>query len=259
MTKTKKLFDSNSSEPMPLSRSKIDLFLQCPRCFYLDRKLGISIPSGPQFSLNLAVDALLKKEFDIHRKNKTLHPFQIENNIDAIPFDHADIEKWRFNRQGIRYLHKETNLEIYGSIDDVWQLPNGELILVEYKSKASKDDPNLFLTPKIKKRTGEIDKNEKYKISYKKQIELYQWLFRKNGFKVFNTAYFIFVNALKYKTGFYNRLDFESNLLPYEGNDDWVDSTILDIYECLSRDILPKATDDCAYCNYRKNTWNLEK
>jgi len=96
----KKLFDPNSLEPMPLSRSKIDLFLQCPRCFYLDRKLGISQPSGAPFTLNNAVDALLKKEFDVYRQNKSLHPFQIENDIDAIPFDNSDIEIWRNNRKG---------------------------------------------------------------------------------------------------------------------------------------------------------------
>jgi len=104
MAKTKKLFDSNSSEPMPLSRSKIDLFLKCPKCFYLDRKLGISQPSGAPFTLNMLVDALLKKEFDIYRQNKSLHPFQIENDIDAIPFAHLDIEIWRNNRKGIPIL-----------------------------------------------------------------------------------------------------------------------------------------------------------
>lgn len=246
------LFDPNSTSPMPLSRSKIDGFLKCPRCFYLDRKLGISPPSGPQLSLNMATDHLLKKEFDIYRKNKTLHPFQIEHGINAIPFNHPDIEKWRKNKQGIRYLHEKTNLEIYGSIDDIWQLPNGELILIEYKSKATQAGPDTFLTPKTKK-TGEIDQNEKYKIGYKKQIEIYQWLFRKNGFKVSNMAYFIFVNANKDKDGFYDRLDFERHLLPYEGSDIWVEQTILDLHKCLIKDTLPDPAADCLYCEYRKN------
>ena len=50
-----------------LSRSKIDLFVECPRCFYLDNKLGIKRVQFPAFLLNSAVDALFKKEFDIHR------------------------------------------------------------------------------------------------------------------------------------------------------------------------------------------------
>ena len=258
MSKTKKLFDANSSEPIPLSRSKIDLFLQCPRCFYLDRKLGISQPSGPQFSLNIAVDALLKKEFDIHRKNKSTHPFQIKNGIKAIPFDHQDIELWRNNKIGIRYFHKPTNFLIYGAIDDVWIRPNGELIIVDYKAKASGDDPSTFLTPKTKK-DGEIVKTEQYKISYKKQIEIYQWLFRMNGFKVSNTAYFLFANAQKDKEAFYDRLDFEKSLIAYEGNDDWVEPAILGIYECLKNEELPEAVADCQYCKYMKKIQEVER
>ena len=63
----KNLYESNGLVPFKLSRSKIDLFLDCPRCFYLDRKLGVGRPPGFPFSLNSAVDHLLKKEFDIHR------------------------------------------------------------------------------------------------------------------------------------------------------------------------------------------------
>src|SRR3989339_1670760 len=72
--RTKNLYDKNSKELFRLSRSKIDLFISCPRCFYLDRKLGVAQPPGYPFSLNSAVDKLLKKEFDIHRAGKTSHP-----------------------------------------------------------------------------------------------------------------------------------------------------------------------------------------
>ncbi len=258
MAKTKKLFNLNSLEPMPLSRSKIDLFLQCPRCFYLDRKLGISQPSGAPFTLNNAVDALLKKEFDGYRQNKSLHPFQIESGIDAIPFDNSNIEIWRKNTKGIRYFHKATNFEIYGAIDDVWVKPNGELIIVDYKAKASKDDPSTFLKPKTKK-NGDIVKTERYKISYKKQLEIYQWLFRKNGFKVSNTAYYIFANAQKDKEAFNDKLDFQKHLIAYEGNDNWVEPTLLAIYECLSKDNLPESSEECDYCAYRKKINKLAK
>lgn len=258
MAKTKILFNPNSSEPMPLSRSKIDLFLQCPRCFYLDRKLGISQPSGAPFTLNLAVDALLKKEFDIYRKNQSLHPFQIKNGIDAIPYNHDDIEIWRDNWKGIRFYHKSTNFEIYGAIDDIWQLPNGELIIVDYKAKSSLDDPSTFLTPKTKN-NGDIVKTERYKISYKKQLEIYQWIFRKKGFKVSNTAYFIFANAQKDEDSFNDQLIFEKSLIPYEGNDDWVESTIIAIHNCLQSDAMPCASEDCDYCNYRSKIQALEK
>lgn len=68
--KTKNLFDPQNKTPFKLSRSKIELFINCPRCFYLDRRLGVGQPPGYPFTLNSAIDKLLKKEFDIHRKNK---------------------------------------------------------------------------------------------------------------------------------------------------------------------------------------------
>jgi hypothetical protein len=218
----------------------------------------MSQPSGAPFTLNNAVDFLLKREFDIHRQNKTSHPFQLKNGINAIPFAHPDIEIWRNNRKGIRFFHDKTNFEIYGAVDDIWITASGELVIVDYKAKSSKDDPSTFLEPKTKK-DGEMIKTEKYKISYKRQLEIYQWLFRKNGFKVSNTAYFIFANAQKEKDGFNDRLDFEKSLISYEGNDDWVEPVILAIHECLSKDFLPEAAADCDYCSYRKKIQKVEK
>ena len=124
---------------------------------------------------------------------------------------------------------------------------------MDYKAKATLDDPNTFLEPKTKK-TGEIVKTEKYKISYKRQLEVYQWLFRKNGFSVSNTAYFVFANAQKEKAGFDDRLDFKKHLIPYEGNDEWIEPTILAIYDCLKQDSVPEGAVDCDFCKYRKSS-----
>src|SRR5689334_223526 len=95
--RTRGLFDPNSKTPYKISRSKIDLFLNCPRCFYMDRRLGVGRPPGFPFHLNSAVDALLKKEFDVHRAAGTKHPLQKSYGINAIPFAHDDINIWREN------------------------------------------------------------------------------------------------------------------------------------------------------------------
>ena len=72
--RTKNLYDPASKESFKVSRSKLDLFLECPRCFYFDRRLGVGRPPGFPFALNSAVDHLLKLEFDIHRANPTKTP-----------------------------------------------------------------------------------------------------------------------------------------------------------------------------------------
>jgi hypothetical protein len=63
---------SPEAESFRISRSKLDLYMECPRCFYFDRRLGVGRPPGYPFNLNSAADALLKREFDTHRRRVTL-------------------------------------------------------------------------------------------------------------------------------------------------------------------------------------------
>lgn len=241
------LFDPSTSEPLRLSRSKIDLFTQCRRCFYFDRKIGVSQPSGALYTLNQAVDTLLKREFDFYRERGEIHPFVKANGIDAVPFSPPEIEDWRNNKTGVQYLHAPTNFFLYGAIDDVWQLASGELVIVDYKAKAT--DKEITLEPKRKK-NGDIVKTDRYLIGYKKQIEFYQWLFEKNGFQVSKTAYFVFANALKDRTTFDDELKFEKILIAYHGDTSWIEPTLFEIRKCLESDKIPDPCEDCDCCQY---------
>ena len=93
--RTRNLYDPRSDKPFKISRSKIDLFIECARCFYMDRRLGVGRPPGFPFNLNNAVDHLLKIEFDKYRFSRQPHPLMIENNIDAIPYTNENLDKWR--------------------------------------------------------------------------------------------------------------------------------------------------------------------
>ena len=235
--RSRNLFDPDSTEPFRVSRSRVDLFLNCPRCFYFDRRLGTDRPPGYPFNLNSAVDKLLKKEFDIHRAKGMPHPLMKTYKIDAVPFPHEKIDEWRDAlRRGITFHHKKTNLLVTGGIDDVWVNPNGELIIVDYKATSKEDEVSL---------------DADWQISYKRQMEFYQWLFRKNGFKVFNTGYFVYCNGNTDKEAFDGKLEFDIKVIPYVGDDSWVEKTLSDVFECLRSDSPPIASKDCDYCNYR--------
>ncbi len=73
-----------------VSRSKIELFMQCPRCFWLDARLKIKRPNGPPFNINKTIDELFKKEFDVYRAKGEPHPMMTDNQIQAIPYTHVD-------------------------------------------------------------------------------------------------------------------------------------------------------------------------
>jgi len=221
-----------------LSRSKIALFLECARCFYIDNKLGVARPPGFPFNLNSAVDALLKKEFDVHRAGATAHPLMKQYGINAVPFVHKDINTWRENFKGIECQHAPTGFTISGALDDVWVNKKGELIVVDYKA-TSKDE-----------KIEALDKD--WHLGYKRQMEIYQWLLRQNGHTVSDTGYFVYANASKDKEAFDATLEFEVTLVPYTGNADWIEKTLLDIKKCLQSDAVPNKAPDCDYCNYRE-------
>ena len=108
------------SEIIKLSRSTVEKYLSCPRCCVLDKKYQIKPPSLP-FTLNIAVDNLCKNEFDYYRKIQEPHPLFIEYGINAVPFKHKDLERWRSNFQGIRYKSIEHKYDFGGAVDDIWQ------------------------------------------------------------------------------------------------------------------------------------------
>jgi CRISPR/Cas system-associated exonuclease Cas4 (RecB family) len=221
-----------------LSRSKIDLFLECPRCFYIDNKMGTKRPPGFPFNLNSAVDALFKKEFDIHRAKGTAHPLMEQYGVDAVPFEHPDIDEWRDNFKGVTYNHADTGMTVSGAVDDVWINPEGELIVVDYKS-TSKDETIDAL-------------NADWHIGYKRQMEVYQWLLRQNGFPVSDTGYFVYANASTDEEAFDGRLEFEVTLIPYTGGDSWIEETLVQIKQCLTDERVPSPGSECDYCAYRE-------
>jgi len=117
------LYQPGQKSPFSISRGKIDNFLRCPRCFYLDRRLGFGRPSMPGWSLNSAVDQLLKNEFDLLRKKGEAHRLMIDYGIKAVPFSHPDLTEWRddhYHFKGASIIHQPSNLEICGIVDDIW-------------------------------------------------------------------------------------------------------------------------------------------
>ena len=225
-----------ANEPFKLSRSKIDLFMQCPRCFYLDRRIGVGRPPGFPFALNSAVDTLLKKEFDIHRAEGSKHPLMEKYGIDAIPARHEKLNEWRHNFTGVGTLHAPTNFYVFGAIDDLWISPKGEYIVVDYKATAKDEEINA------------LDKD--WHDGYKRQMEIYQWLLRQNGLTVSDTGYFVYCNGKTDRKAFDGKLEFDVTLIAYTGKSDWVDKALTDAKTCLNTNEIPKQNAACDYCDY---------
>ncbi len=232
----KYIYVPGQQDPFRISRSKVDLFLNCPHCFYLDVRLGVKRPPGFPFNLNSAVDALLKKEFDHYRAENLPHPYMTGAGLHAIPYQNTQLDTWRSNFKGVSFVHEATNFETFGAVDDIWfDLDTKEIIVVDYKATSKADAVTL---------------DADWQIGYKRQMEFYQWLLRQNGFNVATQGWFVYCNGIKDKSIFNNRLDFTVSMLPYVGNDNWVEPALHAIKECLDSDVIPAAAAECEYCQY---------
>ncbi len=236
MARRKKLYDPSDPEPFPISRTKIDLYVQCPRCFYMDRRLGIGRPSGPPFLLNSAVDQLFKNEFDAYREKGEAHPIMAETGRNLLPARHDDLSRWRHNFTGIRVHHDPTNFILFGAIDDLWQdQDTGEYLIADYKSTSKKDGITA----------------ENVCPGYWRQMEFYQYLVRGLGYEVSPQGYLVYANGDKSRASFEGKLHFDVSLVTKLCDDSWVEPVVRRAHAALQQSELPPANESCVYCQYR--------
>ena len=242
------LYNRNSSEPFKISRSKFFNFLNCKRCFYLDRVMGLKELSTPPYTINNTVDELLKKEFDYFRKQKKPHPIMLKHNLNFIPYDNKNLDIWRNSLSGgISFHDNKTNLIIHGGIDDLWfDLDNKKLVVADYKAQSSSYPVSV---------STYLDSEWRY--SYKIQMDIYVFILRKMKFDVSDITYFYVCNAEKKKDKFNNKIDFEVSLIPYKTNTGWIDEKIVEMKKVLNYEKIPDINIDCEKCAYLKGGSNF--
>lgn len=219
-----------------LSWCKINLFYQCPHCFYKVVNLKLKRPdSDPDcFALNNAVDTLLKSEFDLYREQQKVHPLMIAHKVKAVPYDHNLLPIWRdYRAGGIRFCDRINDLELCGVIDDVLINDHEELILIDFKASV-----------KGKYRAPKWDAFNRLQLSF------YANLFRRNGYPVHKTGYFVYANALKDMPRFDQTLNFEMSLQGHVLDESWIDPTMKAIRKCLNLKRPPAPSKTCSFCRY---------
>ena len=234
--RTRNVYKPNDENPFKLSRSKVDNFVSCKRCFYIDRRLGVGHPPGFPFNINSAVDELLKKEFDQYREIGKPHPYMENVDRNLIPFKHEKLDEWRENFKGVQYHHEKTNLIFTGAVDDLWlDTDTNEVVVVDYKATS---------------KNSEVTIDADWQQGYRRQMDFYQWLLRKNGLEVSDIGYFVYCNGDKQRSEFDSKVHFKISVLEYKGNESWIEETIFQIKKLLDQDNVPDYSEDCDYCTY---------
>ncbi|MDD5145943.1 MAG: PD-(D/E)XK nuclease family protein [Candidatus Pacebacteria bacterium] len=223
--------------PIQLSPNSLNLFLECPHCFWLEKKKGIKRPQPYPYALNMAVDVLLKEEFDNFRAKNESHPLLIAHNIKAHLFPNQSLlNQWRSNFEGIRYYDEEVDATIFGAVDDVLEFEDGKLAPLDYKSTGS-TVPNVY---------------DRFQL----QMDTYTFLLEKNGFLTPRKGYLAFYIVDK-KNGFGDRLPFRKEIHEIDTDPSDVYSLFKDAVSILRRIAPPPHSQDCQYGKWQKGAANF--
>ena len=158
--------------PYSFSSSTLHLLEKCPRCFWLHFRKKIRRPPGMFPSLPSGMDKILKIYFDECRKKKIMPEQLIDIQKTISLFQDIDkVIQWRKMRSGLVWEDNEGN-KLSGAVDDMLIRKN-KLIVLDFK-------------------TGGYPPKETLAERYKLQLNLYNFLLGKEGFKTENFSYILF-------------------------------------------------------------------
>jgi CRISPR/Cas system-associated exonuclease Cas4 (RecB family) len=221
---------------MRISRSKIEIYIECPRCFYFDVVLKKSRPSGFPLNLNIAVDKLLKREFDNFREKSEMHPLQTNLSSKFIPANHQLLEAWREPfKGGVSFFHPKHQITYFGAIDDLWINEDGDFAVVDYKATA-KESP--------------VTELPEWASSYQRQISFYSYLLKKNNLPVYKKGFLVYTTALTVAPSFNNELNFTTYIIELDIDESWIEPTLNAIYNVIQEKSIPSKSQNCKYCNF---------
>ncbi|PIV12745.1 MAG: hypothetical protein COS47_00955, partial [Candidatus Nealsonbacteria bacterium CG03_land_8_20_14_0_80_36_12] len=217
----------NNNKIVQLSPNSLNLYLECPHCFWLEKREGIKRPPPYPYALNTAVDILLKQEFDKYRKKKELHPLLVANNIPAKLFPNQKLlDEWRSNFKGLRYYDAELDATLFGAVDDILEFSDGRLAPLDYKSTGSK-------VATIYDR-------------FQLQMDVYTFLLEKNGYKTVRKGCLAFYVVDK-ENGFIDRLPFKKEIHMINTDPSYVQGLFKEAVELLRKDGSPAHSQDCKF------------
>lgn len=220
------------AKSIQLSPNSLNLYLECPHCFWLDKNLGIKRPPPYPYALNSAVDTLLKEEFDTYRSKKIPHPLLVENGIKAHLFGNQNLlNQWRNNFAGIRYFDPGLQATLFGAVDDVLEFDDGKIAPLDYKSTGS-TAANVY---------------DRFQL----QLDTYTFLMEKNGFQTPRKGYLAFYIVDKSR-GFIDRLPFRKEMVEIETNPSDIYAIFSDAVATLKKSNPPPHSQDCPFSKWLK-------
>lgn len=209
----------------------LNLFRECPRCFYLHHARGVHRPRGIFPSLPSGMDLVIKDYFD--RFRGALPP-ELVGKVDATLFsDKGLLDQWRNWRTGLEYHDERRNAVLFGALDDCL-VADGLYIPLDYKTKGSPP--------------GAGD-GERY---YQTQLDAYALLLQENGFPVAPYAYLVYYYPREVQEGGF--VAFHVQPIRVATDPERVRALFERAVKLLRGSEIPQRHTNCEYC-----AWNEDR
>ena len=214
-----------------LSPSTLNLFLECPRCFWLHINERIHRPRGIFPSLPGGMDGVIKVYFDKYREKNELPP-EIRGKVEgALMPDLGLLNKWRNWRTGLEYRDESLGVTLFGALDDCLQ--DGKYYLpLDYKTRG------------YPPREGD---SEKY---YGNQINSYALLLEENGYPAGKSGYLVYYFPKEVKEE--GVVNFNIEIVKLQIDTKRAKDVLKDAMKLLSGPIPPHHSE-CEYCLWGRN------
>ena len=159
--------------------------------------------------------------------------------VDAPRISIHIVEKWQHTFTGIQFHDEKHNFLLYGGVDDIMIDEEDKLVVIDFKATAKKAD---ILSSADVYNNGE---------SYKRQLEVYSWLLKQNGFDLSDIGYLMYYNGDASKPHLGREMYFRRTLVPFTLDTSWIGPQVEAMYNCLQLDDAPdfnnSKCEDCLY------------
>ncbi|MFP4111507.1 MAG: PD-(D/E)XK nuclease family protein [Candidatus Woesearchaeota archaeon] len=212
--------------PYKLSPSTLNIFTECPRCFWLQFRKGIKRPAGIFPSLPSGMDGVLKKHFDSYMEKSEMPPelsslsgYHLFNNKEKLKI-------WRSNFKGLSFEDDSGNI-LRGAVDNIL-VKDKKLVVLDYKTRGFP----------VKDNTHE---------HYIQQMNIYNFLLRKMGYETEDYTYLLFYHPVSVREN--GDVVFDAKLIKIKTDSEKGQEVWRNALNCLEGDI-PISADGCEYCTY---------
>lgn len=222
-----------------LSPSKLNLFRECPRCFWDAYAGETPRPRGIMASLPGGMDLIMKRYVDQFRGKL---PPGLEGKIPGVLFnDMVLMKRWRFWKTGPSYQDKDRQIILVGALDDCL-VDGGFYIPLDWKTKGAepKDDGSQY---------------------YQTQLDCYNLMLEFSGFPVRDEGWLVYVYPQAVDPSYVqpdSSILIKFGLMPFKLTCDRerAKEIVIKAAECL-RAPRPKSADTCEHCQYLERVASL--